>query len=47
MRKVAIVAIVATSFRMPGTSSTHFWDDLLAGRDLVTEIDPTRFAAQS
>jgi phthiocerol/phenolphthiocerol synthesis type-I polyketide synthase C len=44
MRKVAIVA---TSFRMPGTSSTRFWDDLLAGRDLVTEIDPTRFAAPS
>ena len=44
MRKVAIVA---TSFRMPGTTSARFWDDLLAGRDLVTEIDPTRFAAQS
>src|ERR1700722_620362 len=41
MRKVAIVA---TSFRMPGTTTARFWDDLLAGRDLVTEIDPSRFA---
>jgi len=40
MRKVAIVA---TSFRMPGTSPAQFWDDLLAGRDLVTEVDPSRW----
>jgi acyl transferase domain-containing protein/NADPH:quinone reductase-like Zn-dependent oxidoreductase/NADP-dependent 3-hydroxy acid dehydrogenase YdfG/acyl carrier protein len=44
MRKVAIVA---TSFRMPGTTSARFWDDLLAGRDLVTEVDPSRFAASA
>jgi acyl transferase domain-containing protein len=44
MRKVAIVA---TAFRMPGTTSARFWDDLLAGRDLVTEVDPGRFAAAS
>jgi phthiocerol/phenolphthiocerol synthesis type-I polyketide synthase C len=44
MRKVAIVA---TSFRMPGTTSARFWDDLLAGRDLVTEVDSSRFAAAS
>jgi acyl transferase domain-containing protein/NADPH:quinone reductase-like Zn-dependent oxidoreductase/acyl carrier protein len=42
MRKVAIVA---TSFRLPGTTSVHFWDDLLAGRDLVTHVDPGRWAA--
>src|SRR5208282_5682432 len=41
------VAIVATAFRMPGTTSARFWDDLLAGRDLVTEVDPGRFAAAS
>src|SRR5277367_2890830 len=42
MRKVAIVA---TSFRMPGTSPARFWDDLLAGRDLVTEVESGRWAA--
>jgi phthiocerol/phenolphthiocerol synthesis type-I polyketide synthase C len=42
MRKVAIVA---TSFRMPGTTPGRFWDDLLDGRDLVTEVDPSRWAA--
>ena len=41
MRKVAIVA---TSFRMPGTTTVRFWDDLLAGRDLVTEVDPRRWS---
>ena len=41
MRKVAIVA---TSFRMPGTTPARFWDDLMAGRDLVTEVDPNRWS---
>jgi len=42
MRKVAVVA---TSFRMPGTTPAKFWADLLAGRDLVTEVDPSRWSA--
>ena len=42
MRKVAIVA---TSFRMPGSGSAQFWDDLVAGRDLVTQVDPSRWSA--
>jgi acyl transferase domain-containing protein/NADPH:quinone reductase-like Zn-dependent oxidoreductase/acyl carrier protein/NADP-dependent 3-hydroxy acid dehydrogenase YdfG len=41
MRKVAIVA---TSFRMPGTTPAQFWDDLLAGRDLVTQVDSSRWS---
>jgi phthiocerol/phenolphthiocerol synthesis type-I polyketide synthase C len=44
MRKVAIVA---TSFRLPGTTQGLFWDDLLAGRDLVTHVDPTRWSAEA
>jgi acyl transferase domain-containing protein/NADPH:quinone reductase-like Zn-dependent oxidoreductase/NADP-dependent 3-hydroxy acid dehydrogenase YdfG/acyl carrier protein len=42
MRKIAIVA---TSFRMPGTTPARFWEDLLAGRDLVTEVDPARWSS--
>src|SRR5580692_572653 len=41
MRKVAIVA---TSFRMPGTTPVRFWDDLLAGRDLVSQVEPERWS---
>jgi len=44
MRKVAIVA---TSFRMPGTTPAQFWDDLLAGRDLVTEVDSSRWSTSA
>src|ERR1700733_12390399 len=42
MRKVAIVA---TSFRMPGTTPARFWDDLLAGRGLGTGVGSRRWAA--
>src|SRR5580692_8452963 len=44
MRKVAIVA---TSFRMPGTTPVRFWDDLLAARDLVSEIEPGRWSTEA
>ena len=39
------VAIVGQSFRFPGGPPTAYWPNLLAGRDLVTSLDPTRFAA--
>jgi acyl transferase domain-containing protein/NADPH:quinone reductase-like Zn-dependent oxidoreductase/acyl carrier protein len=37
------VAIVAASFRLPGTTPALFWQDLLAGRDLVTHVEPGRW----
>jgi len=38
------VAIIGSAFRFPSTSSSLYWSDLLAGRDLVTEVDPERWA---
>lgn len=38
------VAIIGASFRLPGTDPDRFWQDLLDGRDLVTEVDPSRWA---
>jgi len=38
------VAITGFSFRLPGTNISQFWQDLLDGRDLVTEVDPERWA---
>jgi len=32
---------------MPGTTPAQFWDDLLAGRDLVTQVDPSRWSADA
>ena len=36
-------AIVAAAFRMPGTTPGRFWEDLLSGQDLVTEVEPGRW----
>ena len=41
------IAIIGYSFRLPSTTVTTFWDDLLNQRDLVTEVSPDRFAVQS
>lgn len=38
------VAITGFSFRFPGTNLSQYWQDLLDGRDLVTEVDPARWA---
>lgn len=41
------VAIIAYSLRFPGTDIHHFWNDLLAKKDLVTEVDSNRWAKDS
>ncbi|MFJ1299445.1 SDR family NAD(P)-dependent oxidoreductase [Pseudomonadota bacterium AL_CKDN230030165-1A_HGKHYDSX7] len=38
------VAVVGMSFRFPSTTTAEYWADLLAGKDLVTEIDPGRWS---
>jgi acyl transferase domain-containing protein/NADPH:quinone reductase-like Zn-dependent oxidoreductase/acyl carrier protein len=38
------VALIAYSVRLPGTDADHLWDDLLAKKDLVTHVDPTRWS---
>ena len=35
------------SFRFPGTSSEQYWPDLLSGKDLVSSVDPTRWAQET
>jgi len=41
------VAIVGMAFRLPGTTPDRFWSDLLAGRNLVTEVAADRWAQES
>ncbi len=38
------VAITGYSFRLPGTSAESYWQDLLTGRDLITEVPANRWA---
>ena len=40
------VAIVGQSFRLPGPPPEEWWEALVAGRDLVTKVDPSRFAPE-
>ncbi|MEN6484947.1 MAG: type I polyketide synthase [Syntrophobacteraceae bacterium] len=37
------VAIIGYSFRFPGTDRHRFWEDLLHGRELITQVDPSRW----
>ena len=41
------VAIIGMSFRFPGTDRESYWADLMAGRNLVTEVDPSRWDLES
>lgn len=38
------VAIVGSAFRLPGSTAESFWPSLLEGRDLVTEVEASRWA---
>jgi len=38
------IALIAYSVRFPGTDTQRFWGDLLAQKDLVTSVDPTRWS---
>ncbi len=41
------IAIIGMSFRFPGTNTASYWGDLLSGKDLVTTVDPTRWAQET
>ncbi|MDN7142930.1 SDR family NAD(P)-dependent oxidoreductase [Pseudomonas sp. JQ170] len=43
MTKRRQVAIVGCSFRFPGSTTSSFWQNLMAGRDLVTQVDTSRW----
>ncbi|AHV91480.1 beta-ketoacyl synthase, C-terminal domain protein [Bordetella holmesii 30539] len=38
------VAIIGLAFRFPGTSTEHYWSDLLDGKNLITQVDATRWS---
>lgn len=40
-------AIIGYSFRLPGTDASNIWEDLCAGRNLVTEVDVSRWSKDS
>jgi len=37
------VAIVGCSYRFPGSTAASFWQNLMEGRDLVTQVDASRW----
>lgn len=41
------VAVIGYSFRFPSTSTKQYWQDLLDGRDLVTEVDADRWSHEA
>jgi phthiocerol/phenolphthiocerol synthesis type-I polyketide synthase C len=41
------VAIIGFSFKFPETTQSTYWQDLLDGRDLVTEVCPNRWAKET
>lgn len=41
------VAIIGLAFRFPGTSTEQYWSDLLDGKDLITQVDASRWSADA
>ena len=41
------VAVIGCAFRFPGSNSQDYWPGLLEGRDLVTEVDASRWEKAS
>lgn len=41
------IAIVGMSFRFPGTTTEGYWSDLMSGKDMVTSVDPSRWALET
>lgn len=46
MKKQKRVAIIGFSYRLPGTAPRQFWPNLLAGRDLVTQVPQNRWGQE-
>ncbi|MCP3669547.1 MAG: type I polyketide synthase [Gammaproteobacteria bacterium] len=41
------IAVIGHSFRFPGQDDANFWQNLLDGKDLVTKVDPERWAMET
>ena len=41
------IAIIGVSFRFPGTDAATYWADLLDGQDLVSAVEPSRWAQET
>jgi len=41
------VAVIGLAFRFPSTTSETYWSDLLNGCNLITEVDPRRWAVDA
>jgi phthiocerol/phenolphthiocerol synthesis type-I polyketide synthase C len=41
------IAIIGMSFRFPGTDAATYWADLLDGQDLISAVEPGRWAQET
>ncbi len=41
------IAIIGMSFRFPGTDAGKYWADLLDGQDLISAVEPDRWAQET